>query len=221
MTTTVDDGPDGRREAARVLAAGGLVAVPTDTVYGIAVALETPGGIERLFAAKSRPPDKAIALLLADAAQAAEIGDLSVAAEALAAAFWPGGLTLVSRPHGPGQLPAALTGGELAPGASRPWACACPPTNAPRASHVPLGRSPRRPRTASGEPERATPPRIEALPGEAIEPSSSMAARPPAGRRRPSSSAPARCTGISARRRDRDRGDLADPGVGGLPGVGR
>ena len=57
------DGPEGRAEAARVLAAGGVVAFPTDTVYGIAVALETPGGIERLFAAKQRPPDKAIALL--------------------------------------------------------------------------------------------------------------------------------------------------------------
>ena len=59
---------------------GGLVAVPTDTVYGIAVALATPGGIERLFAAKSRPPDKAIALLIADAEQAREIGTMTAAA---------------------------------------------------------------------------------------------------------------------------------------------
>src|SRR5206468_10294555 len=85
----IADGPSGRAEAVRVLAAGGLVAIPTDTVYGIAVALTTPGGVERLFAAKSRPPDKAIALLLADVGQAREIGELSPAAEALGRAFWP------------------------------------------------------------------------------------------------------------------------------------
>ena len=60
----VDDqaGRDGRRS--RSCASGGIVALPTDTVYGIGVALETPGGIERLFAAKRRPPDKGIMLLL-------------------------------------------------------------------------------------------------------------------------------------------------------------
>ena len=67
-----------------VLRGGGVVALPTDTVYGIAVAMDTPGGIERLFHVKQRPLDKAIALLLADAAQAAELGELSAAALALA-----------------------------------------------------------------------------------------------------------------------------------------
>src|SRR5512146_2171551 len=95
-------------EAIRVLETGGVVAIPTDTVYGIAVALDTPGGIERLFAAKSRPPDKAIARLLADAAQAAEIGVIDGAAEALAEAFWPGGLTLVVPRRTDTKLPAAL-----------------------------------------------------------------------------------------------------------------
>ena len=80
---------------------GGLVALPTDTVYGIAVALDVPGGIERLFAAKRRPPDKAIMLLLADIAQAGEIGRMTAAAAALAAACWPGGLTRGRAPaHG-------------------------------------------------------------------------------------------------------------------------
>ena len=90
-----------------MLRAGGLVAIPTDTVYGIAVALTTPGGIERLFAAKSRPPDKAIALLLADAEQAAEIGILTPVATTLACAFWPGGLTLVVPRRTDRPLPAA------------------------------------------------------------------------------------------------------------------
>src|SRR6478672_7774550 len=76
-TRRLPDGPDGRAQAARVLADGGVVAFPTDTVYGIAVALHTPGGIERLFAAKQRPLEKAIALLVADASQAAELGELN------------------------------------------------------------------------------------------------------------------------------------------------
>ena len=69
-----------------MLAAGGIVALPTDTVYGIAVALATPGGIERLFEVKRRPPDRAIMLLLDDAAQAARAGQMTPAAAALAAA---------------------------------------------------------------------------------------------------------------------------------------
>jgi len=105
-----DNGP-GLEAAIEVLRAGGIVALPTDTVYGIAVALDTPGGIERLFTAKRRPPDKGIMLLLEDAGQAREIGQWPPAAAALAEAFWPGGLTLVvaQRPDVP--LPAVLTGG--------------------------------------------------------------------------------------------------------------
>ena len=57
----------GRAAAVAVLRAGGVVALPTDTVYGIGVALDTPGGIERLFDVKRRPPDKGIMLLLDDA----------------------------------------------------------------------------------------------------------------------------------------------------------
>ena len=66
----VRDDDAGREAAVEVLRNGGLVALPTDTVYGIAAALDVPGGIGRLFAAKRRPPDKAIMLLLADVAQA-------------------------------------------------------------------------------------------------------------------------------------------------------
>ena len=62
----------GSRAAADALRNGGVVALPTDTVYGIAVALPTPGGIERLFEVKRRPPDKGIMLLLADACPGAD-----------------------------------------------------------------------------------------------------------------------------------------------------
>ena len=80
----VADDAAGRAAAVDVLRAGGVVALPTDTVYGIGVALDAEGGIERLFAAKRRPPDKGIMLLLDDAAQAVDIGVMTPAAQALA-----------------------------------------------------------------------------------------------------------------------------------------
>jgi len=145
------DGPDSRVEAARVLATGGIVAFPTDTVYGIAVALGTPGGIERLFAAKARPPDRAIALLLADAAQASEIGELNAAATALAARFWPGGLTLVVPRRGDRPLPAALTGQD-APDVPT-VGLRVPDHPAPRALAAAVGPLPTTSANRSGEPE--------------------------------------------------------------------
>ncbi len=105
------DDAAGRAAAVEVLRAGGIVALPTDTVYGIAVALDTPGGIERLFEVKERSPDKGIALLLADATQAWRVGVPTEAARRLGAAFWPGPLTLVLD-RAPGvELPEILTGG--------------------------------------------------------------------------------------------------------------
>jgi L-threonylcarbamoyladenylate synthase len=107
----VPDDESGRAEAIAALRAGGIVALPTDTVYGIAVALDTPGGIEALFAAKRRPPEKAVMLLIGDAAQARTIGQWPPAAAALAEAFWPGGLTVVVPQRPDISLPSALTGG--------------------------------------------------------------------------------------------------------------
>jgi len=107
----VRDDAEGRAAAVAILRSGGIVALPTDTVYGIAVSLDTPGGIERLFHVKHRPPDKGIALLLASAAQAATIGLMGTAATLLAGACWPGGLTLVVPRRAGIALPDALTGG--------------------------------------------------------------------------------------------------------------
>jgi L-threonylcarbamoyladenylate synthase len=163
------DGPEARAEAVRVLRAGGLVALPTDTVYGIAVAPSTSGGIERLFAAKSRPPDKAIALLLADAEQAAEIGEMNAAAAALGTAFWPGGLTLVVPRRADRALPVALGGGELAPGATRTVGVRVPAHDAPRALARAMGPLPTTSANRSGEPEARDAAEIEALLGDAID----------------------------------------------------
>jgi L-threonylcarbamoyladenylate synthase len=107
----VADDAIGRAEAIEVLRAGGIVAMPTDTVYGVGVALETPGGIERLFEAKRRPPDRAVMLLLADPAQAGDLGVVTPASRALGDACWPGGLTLVLAQRPDRALPLALTGG--------------------------------------------------------------------------------------------------------------
>lgn len=163
------DGPAGRAEAVRVLEAGGIVAIPTDTVYGIGVALMTPGGIERLFAAKSRPPDKAIALLLGDVEQGHEIGVLTEEAEALARAFWPGGLTLVVPRRTDRELPAALTGGELAPGAIPTVGLRVPAHDAPRALARALGPLPTTSANRSGEPELRDADEIAAELGEALD----------------------------------------------------
>ena len=116
----VPDDEAGRAEAVAILRAGGIVAFATDTVYGIAVAIDTPGGIERLFHVKQRPLDKAIALLLADAAQAAELGTLSPGAQALADAWWPGPLTLVLRANAGARLPDVLSGGTPTVGVRLP-----------------------------------------------------------------------------------------------------
>jgi L-threonylcarbamoyladenylate synthase len=107
----VPDDAAGRADAIDVLRAGGIVGLPTDTVYGIAVDLAIPGGLERLFAAKRRPADRAVVLLLADQDQAALVGDWPPAAAALGAAFWPGGLTVVVPQRADAPLPRGLTGG--------------------------------------------------------------------------------------------------------------
>jgi L-threonylcarbamoyladenylate synthase len=82
--------------AARYLLAGGIVAFPTDTVYGLAAHPDHPEAVARLFVAKRRPPEKAIPILLADALDLDRVADApSAAAVQLANAFWPGALTLV------------------------------------------------------------------------------------------------------------------------------
>lgn len=163
MARRLPDGPEARDEAIRVLRAGGIVALPTDTVYGIGVALDTAGGIERLFAAKQRPPDKAIALLLADAEQAAEIGEINATAAALASAFWPGGLTLVVNRRADRPLPAALTADLPTVGLR------VPDHDAPRALARGVGPLPTTSANRSGEPEAGDADAIEALLGDAVD----------------------------------------------------
>jgi len=143
----VPDDSAGRAIAVEILRSGGIVALPTATVYGIAVALDTPGGVEKLFAAKRRPLDKGIMLLLSDAAQAPEIGQWPVSAAALAEALWPGGLTVIvpQRPDVP--LQPALAAGTATIGLR------VPDHAAPRALAAAVGPIPTTSANRSGEPD--------------------------------------------------------------------
>ena len=159
----VPDDAAGRAEAIAVLEGGGVVALPTDTVYGIGVALGTPGGVERLFQVKHRAPDKGIMLLLADAGQAETIGDMGPAATALAAACWPGGLTVVVPRRPDIALPAALTGGAPTIGLR------VPDHDAPRALARVVGPLPTTSANVSGLPEARDADEIVAQLGDAID----------------------------------------------------
>src|SRR5215470_16251595 len=81
--------------AARSLAAGGLVAFPTETVYGLGADATNGAAIARLYAAKGRPAFNPLIAHVADAAAARALARFDAAAERLAESFWPGPLTLV------------------------------------------------------------------------------------------------------------------------------
>jgi len=140
----------GRREAVAALRRGALVGLPTDTVYGLGVALDAPHGLERLFAAKRRQIDKGIVLLLADHRQADEVARLGPTAQVLAAAFWPGGLTLIVPQRPDAGLPAELTGGAATIGLR------VPAHDAPRALAMELGPLPVSSANRSGDPPALT-----------------------------------------------------------------
>ena len=81
--------------AARTLAAGGLVAFPTETVYGLGADATNGTAVARLYDAKGRPSFNPLLAHVADAAAARALARFSAAAQRLASAFWPGPLTLV------------------------------------------------------------------------------------------------------------------------------
>jgi L-threonylcarbamoyladenylate synthase len=83
-------------EAADAIRAGAVVAIPTDTLYGLAVDPFHHAAVARVFEVKGRPADRALALIAADTMQLTDrIGPLPPVARALAARFWPGPLTLL------------------------------------------------------------------------------------------------------------------------------
>jgi L-threonylcarbamoyladenylate synthase len=89
-------------DAVAVLARGGLVAVPTETVYGLAADATDPAAVAAIYAAKGRPARNPLIVHCADLAEADRHGVLEGGARRLAEAFWPGPLTLVV-PRRPGS----------------------------------------------------------------------------------------------------------------------
>jgi L-threonylcarbamoyladenylate synthase len=99
--------------AAAVIRGGGIVAVPTETVYGLAADAGNGEAVARVYAAKGRPAFNPLIVHVADAAAAAELVSFDDDARALAAVFWPGPLTLVL-PLRPGAGIASLVTAGLA-----------------------------------------------------------------------------------------------------------
>lgn len=93
------------------LRAGGVVVLPTETVYGVAAVATDPAAVEEVFVRKGRPAERLVAVLVADVDQARSLAEVDDRFERLADAVWPGPLTMVV-PRRPG---AGLTLG-LAPG---------------------------------------------------------------------------------------------------------
>jgi L-threonylcarbamoyladenylate synthase len=101
----------GLDRAVELLRAGGLVAFPTETVYGLGADATNPAAVARIFAAKGRPADHPLIVHLASAEQVADWADeVPAPARALAQAFWPGPLTLVLRRSV--RVPDCVTGGQ-------------------------------------------------------------------------------------------------------------
>lgn len=101
----------GIAQAAEVLRAGGLVAVPTETVYGLAARADSDAAVAAIYRAKGRPDFNPLIVHVEDVSQASRLAVLDPRAEALAEAFWPGPLTLVLPRRAEAPLAAAVTAG--------------------------------------------------------------------------------------------------------------
>ena len=154
---------DALEEAAKWILLRRVVAIPTDTLYGLAADPFSAEAVERLFEAKNRPADRAIPLIAADVAQVeAALGELPPLASRLAERGWPGPLTLVIA--APRSLAARVTGGTGTVGVR------VPRNDVARA----VARACGRPITAtsanvSGEPATDDPDRVEQALGDRIE----------------------------------------------------
>jgi L-threonylcarbamoyladenylate synthase len=154
---------DALQEAAKWIRAGGLVALPTDTLYGLAADPFRSDAVARVFTVKGRAEGRALPLIAADTDQiAARLSPLSPVAERLAAKFWPGPLTLLI------PAPAALA--REVTGDTGRVAVRVPAYDIARA----ICRAADRPITAtsanrSGQPATADPAEVERALGEDID----------------------------------------------------
>src|SRR4051794_34844245 len=84
------------REVLPLLRESRVVAIPTDTVYGVAAMPEDEAAVDGIYAAKDRPSDKALPMLISSLEQAERIGLFDDRLRILCSAFWPGALTVVA-----------------------------------------------------------------------------------------------------------------------------
>ncbi|HEY0063990.1 MAG TPA: L-threonylcarbamoyladenylate synthase [Telluria sp.] len=97
--------------AARLLEQGALVALPTETVYGLGADAENPAAVARIYAAKGRPQDHPVIVHLAPGADLDHwAADIPAEAQQLAEAFWPGPLTMILKRAA--HIPDAVSGGQ-------------------------------------------------------------------------------------------------------------
>jgi len=93
------------RQAAKVLKNGGLVIIPTETVYGIAADAQDKKALDKLYKIKNRPKDKPFSILIARDSQARELAiDIPPAAYKLMHRFWPGALTVILKSPSAGKV---------------------------------------------------------------------------------------------------------------------
>ena len=83
------------RSAADILRGGGVVALPTETFYGLAAAARDASAVKRIFQLKGRPDSKPLLVLVDSVAMAETVASVTPAARDLMARYWPGALTLV------------------------------------------------------------------------------------------------------------------------------
>ncbi|MFM9132988.1 MAG: L-threonylcarbamoyladenylate synthase [Actinomycetota bacterium] len=97
-------------EAVAVLASGGLVGIPTETVYGLAARVSDERAVRRVFTVKGRPTDHPLIVHVSSLEQAAAYGEFDARSTSLARRFWPGPLTVLVRRRD--SVPDAVTGGR-------------------------------------------------------------------------------------------------------------
>jgi L-threonylcarbamoyladenylate synthase len=110
-TQMLTAGADGIAAAAAVIVGGGCVAVPTETVYGLAADATNGAAVAGIYAAKGRPSFNPLIVHVADLAAAEKIAVFSDAAHTLANAHWPGPLTLVLPVRPDGGIASLVTAG--------------------------------------------------------------------------------------------------------------
>jgi L-threonylcarbamoyladenylate synthase len=118
-TLRLTTAPRDLARAAEILRSGGLVALPTETVYGLGASALSPASVARIFAAKDRPSWDPVIVHISDTAQLGQVtAEVPPAAQALITAFWPGPLTLLL-PRSV-QIPDAVTAGRPLVGVRMP-----------------------------------------------------------------------------------------------------